>query len=95
MVWRMVRWVLGLYLLFAVVGRFVDGMGALRGRLLVSASGSEHLPVGVSLATSLAKRGLTPTGPRDRWIVNAAMRVSWCCLMIALLRGSTHHGWAS
>jgi len=38
MVWRMVRWVLGLYLLFAVVGRFVDGMGALRGRLLVSAS---------------------------------------------------------
>jgi hypothetical protein len=54
MVWRMVRWVLGLYLLFAVVGRFVDGMGALRGRLLVSASLSEHLPVAVSLAASLA-----------------------------------------
>jgi hypothetical protein len=30
MVWRMVRWVLGLYLLFAVVGRFVEGMGAVR-----------------------------------------------------------------
>jgi hypothetical protein len=29
-VWRMVRWVLGLYLLFAVVGRFVEGMGAVR-----------------------------------------------------------------
>ena len=30
MVWRVVRWVLGLYLLFAVVGRFVEGMGAVR-----------------------------------------------------------------
>jgi hypothetical protein len=30
MVWRMVRWVLGLYLLFAAVGRFVEGMGAVR-----------------------------------------------------------------
>jgi hypothetical protein len=30
MVWRMVRWVLGLYLLFALVGRFVEGMGAVR-----------------------------------------------------------------
>ena len=30
MVWRMVRWLLGLYLLFAVVGRFVEGMGAVR-----------------------------------------------------------------
>jgi hypothetical protein len=30
MVWRMVRWVLGLYLLFAFVGRFVEGMGAVR-----------------------------------------------------------------
>ena len=59
MVWRVVRWVLGLYLLFAVVGRFVEGMGRravrLRGRLLVSASRSKHLPVGVSLAASLAK----------------------------------------
>ena len=30
MVWRIVRWVLGLYLLFAVVGHFVEGMGAVR-----------------------------------------------------------------
>jgi hypothetical protein len=58
MVWRMVRWLLGLYLLFAVVGAFRRGHGRcalrLRGRLLVSASRSEHLPVGVSLAASLA-----------------------------------------
>ena len=66
MVWRMVRWALGLYLLFAVDWTFRRGHGRralrLRGRLLVSSSRSEHLPVGVSLATSLAKGDLTPTG---------------------------------
>jgi hypothetical protein len=27
---RVVRWVMGLYVLFGVVGRFVEGMGAVR-----------------------------------------------------------------
>jgi RimJ/RimL family protein N-acetyltransferase len=44
----------------------------LRGRLLVSSSCSEYLPVGVSLATSLAKRDLTPLALAARWIVAAA-----------------------
>ena len=83
----------GLYLLFAVVGRFVEGMGA--ARLLVSASRSEHVPVGVSLATSLAKRDLTPTCPRRRWIVAGWDAGVLVLLRIALLRGSTDHGSAN
>jgi hypothetical protein len=67
-VWRVVRRVLGLYLLFAVVGRFVEGIGAVR--CGCAADCWCQRPVlstfrwGVSVATSLAKRDLTPTGPQ-------------------------------
>jgi hypothetical protein len=48
---RVVKSVVGLYLLFAVIGRFVEGMGAVRLRcqLLVQAPNPEHVPVGLSL----------------------------------------------
>jgi hypothetical protein len=58
----------------------------LRGRLLVSSSRSEHLPVGVSLATSLAKRDLTPPALPARWIV-AAAAASYRCAADRIVAG--------
>jgi hypothetical protein len=49
MVRRAAGYVLGLYLLFAVIGRFVEGMGAVR----CGCADAEHVPVGVSLGPSL------------------------------------------
>jgi hypothetical protein len=58
---RVTGYVLGLYLLFAVIGRFVEAMRRalrLRARLLVQAPNPEHVSMGVSLPTQVARLSL-------------------------------------